>query len=864
LLARGEGADPLTLASAEDALAAEHSLLSRALRVLTDPTAKSETSASLALLLRVVGAVDGTILTGQPDPWLYFYEDFLAAYDPTLRKDAGVYYTPVEVVRAQVRMIDGLLTHRLGKALGFASDDVVTLDPAVGTGTYLLGVIEHALGRVEVEEGVGAIPGRASTLANNIYGFEIMVGPFTVSELRVSRDLSERGARLPPDGTHVFLTDTLENPHGTPPQPPLILRPIAEQQRRALTVKENIPVIVCLGNPPYDRHAAADDTNHAATGGWVRWGDDDSGQSSIFRRDFQQPAVDAGHGVAMKNLYNLYVYFWRWALWKVFEHSSASGPGVVSFISASSYLDGAAFSGMREHMRRVCDEVWVLDLGGEGRGTRQDENVFAIQTPVAIAIAYRAGSPTPDHPAAVHYARIEGMTREEKLAALEVITDLSSLHWLDCPDGWPEPFRPRGTGTYFDWPLLADLFPWQHSGSQYKRTWPIAHDRDVLATRWRRLLEARDRAADFVETRDRRVGKSYPRLQAGGDRLVPIQQLPADAPTPEIMRYAFRSFDRQWALVDNRIGDYLRPPLWAVKSESQIYVTTAFTQALDAGPALTVSIDVPDLHHFSGRGAKDVVPLYRDLRAAEPNIAPGLLDLLAETYGFAVGAEDLLAYVYGVLAQPMFTRRFRDDLESRDIRVPITKNASLFGSVVKRGRYLLWLHTYGERLVPPGVRRGELPRGAARCTVAVPEDTNSYPENFRYDANKITLHVGAGQFAPVSNEVYDFEVSGLKVVQSWLKYRMKAGAGRRSSSLDRIRPERWTSESTTELLELLWVLEATIEGYPDQSALLEAVVAGPLFLADEVPEAAASARRAAGAQSQPSLFDARDEDTSEA
>ena len=229
LLARSEGADPLTLPHAETALAAEHNLLARALQVLTDPRARAEISASLDLLMRVVAEVPTDSLRGPEDPWLYFYEDFLAAYDPRLRKDAGVYYTPVEVVRAQVRLIDDLLVNRLSKPLGFADSGIVTLDPASGTGTYLLGVIEHALGRVEDEQGPGAVPGKATALAANLYGFEHMVGPYAVTELRVSRALRDRGASLPQDGTHVYLTDTLESPHAQP----LALSFYLEAHRRA-------------------------------------------------------------------------------------------------------------------------------------------------------------------------------------------------------------------------------------------------------------------------------------------------------------------------------------------------------------------------------------------------------------------------------------------------------------------------------------------------------------------------------------------------------------------------------------------------------------------------------------------------------
>jgi hypothetical protein len=160
------------------------------------------------------------------------------------------------------------------------------------------------------------------------------------------------------------------------------------------------------------------------------------------------------------------------------------------------------------------------------------------------------------------------------------------------------------------------------------------------------------------------------------------------------------------------------------------------------------------------------------------------------------------------------------------------------------GRCLIWLHSYGERFVPHGFRPGEVPPGAAKCVKAVPGTLAGYPENFLYNGATQTLHVGAGEFTPVSYEVFSFEVSGLKVVQSWLKYRMKDGAGRKSSPLDDIRPERWTAEMTTELLKLLWILEATLAGYLEQNQLLDDILASPLFLAEELPEIPEATRHA--------------------
>jgi len=876
LLARSEGADPLGLTGAQTALAVEHSLLSRALQILTDPNAQVEISASLDLLIRVIGEVppralrtpkdawllrfeDSLPLTEQEDPWLFFYEKFLGTYDPKLRKDAGAYYTPVEVVLAQVRLIDDLLTNRLGKDLGFADPEVVTLDPAVGTGTYLLAVIDHALAKVRRDQGKGAVPGEAAALAKNIYGFELMAGPFAVSELRVTRTLQDWGAKLPKAGTNVFLTDTLESPNAQPSQMGLWYKEIAEQHKRALHVKATVPVIVCLGNPPYDRHPAADESNKARTGGWVRWGDDGKGTAAILK-DFLDPAIAGGHGGQLKWFYNQYVYFWRWALWKVFEHPTAAGPGVVSFISASSYLDGDAFCGMREHMRRLCDEIWILDLGGEGRGTRKSENVFAIQTPVAIAVAARYGKVNRNITAKVHFTRIEG-TRKEKLQTLYGTQGFANLQWKDCPDEWQAPFRPAGVGKYFVWPLLIDLLPWQHSGLMLKRTWPIAPTQAVLEARWKALLSASDRSSAFRGSGDREIDGVYRVTLMQGADTRPIARLPRNAPVPPVVAYAYRAFDRQYLIADTRLISRPRPQLWRVQGKQQVYVLGQLCREPGRGPALIACAAPPDYDCFCGRGAKDVVPLYRDTPGKEANILPGLLELLEKEYGQQVTPEDFLAYVYGVLAQPAFTDRYADELGTRELRLPLTKDSGLFAKVRDVGARLLWLHTYGQRFVPKGKHPGQMPKGKVRCLKPVPGGTAAYPEKYEYNDATRTLHVGDGEFTPVAPEVYGFEVSGLKVVQSWLGYRKREPKGKKSSPLDDINPDRWPTEFTTELLELLWVLEATLAEYPAQAKLLSAVVKGPCFKAAELPPVPDAARKPPSRPTGKQLFEEdQDED----
>jgi len=852
LLAHMEGADVLDLGSAYSTLSSGHLLLSRSLEFLTRDKPREEIGVSLSLAQRVIHEVQETSLTTPlgrliPDaseqlPWLFFYEYFLAKYDPALRKAWGAYYTPAEVARCQVRLIDEILSKHLGRRMGFVEPGVLTLDPALGTGTYLLTIFDHALDRVEKDEGTGAVRGGARNLASNLFGFEWMVGPYAVAQLRFARALASREVKLPPLGPGIYLTNTLDSPHIKPPAPPVFHEPIAREHERALDIKDRQPVLICLGNPPYGRHKAAEEGNKAVTGGWVRYGD--SSERAILE-DFLEPARTAGLGRHLKNLYNLYVYFIRWALWKVFEHKWAPGPGIVSFITCSSYLDGEAFVGLREHMRKVCDHIDIIDLGGEGRGTRKEQNVFAIQTPVAIFIAWREDRKKRDTPATVRYTRIEG-SRKEKLAALNAIKSHKDLRWQECPAYWQAPFKPAAKGTFTKWPLLTDLFPWQNNGVKAGRVWVIGPTESGLREKLNRLLTAQSSEQTNLfknSPTGRKFAQAAIQLPPSHEPLPPLgQEKEADA--VRLVRYAYRSFDRQFVVADARYLDRPSPPLWQAHGEHQVYLASLLHAPLGGGPALTTAAHIPDLHYFCNRGGKDTLPLYRDSKAIEPNILMGLLDLLSREYGGTVSPEDFAGYVYAMLAQPAYTSRFARELSGCEVRVPLTKDGKLFSKAAEFGKKLIWLQTYGERMTSPARPLGQIPNGMAQCVEAVPDSEDQYPRDSRYVRNSKTLFVGGGRFKPVEPEVYEFEVSGLKVVKSWLGYRMRERSGRKSSSpLDDIRPRTWTHEFTRELLELLWVLEQTVEGYPEQKKFLQEALDGPLFTADELPPVPKDARQ---------------------
>lgn len=261
LLARLSDAKHLSPTEAAKKLDNGNGLLARALEILGQPGARDELRVGFELLQRSLEALEPTeFLKTKPDLWLYFYEDFLAAYDRKLRNDYGVYYTPREVVELQVRLAAQVLEQQFGKKLGFADDGVIFLDPAVGTGTYLVATIKHALEKVKIHSGEGAVAGRALQMAGNMYGFEILVGPYAVAHLRLKQALEGalnegKSADEPPavltSRLGIYLADTLASPHKAPPGGlDLTHKTLTEEHEAARKLKQHGNILVCLGNPP--------------------------------------------------------------------------------------------------------------------------------------------------------------------------------------------------------------------------------------------------------------------------------------------------------------------------------------------------------------------------------------------------------------------------------------------------------------------------------------------------------------------------------------------------------------------------------------------------------------------------------------
>jgi hypothetical protein len=474
----------------------------------------------------------------------YFYEPFLQAFDPELRKQLGVWYTPREVVQYMVARVDTVLREELNRPDGLADDGVYILDPCCGTGAYLVEVLRTIAATLR-EQGEEAMLGqrlkRAAT--ERLFGFELLPAPFVVAHLQLGLFLQSAGVPLVEkkgERAGVFLTNALtgwEPPKG--PKQRLLFSELEEERDRAELVKQQVPILVVLGNPPYSGFAGIAQVDEER----------DLSEAYGWRDGELDDLRPQGQG-----LNDLYVRFFRMAERCVAERHQRHG--VVCFISNDSWLDQRSHPLMRKRYLEVFDQVWIDCLNGDKRKTgkltpdgKPDPSIFStehnregIQVGTAIALLIRKEQHARN--AVVHYRDLWGVKkREELLASLRTFGP--RLYRIVKPvRALALPFRPISTGQgYLGWPLLPDLFPANFPGIFTARD-SLVVDIDEHSLRSRmlayfdpevshdemRLLcrQAMEKANEFVPAK---VRDSLRRRGFLPDRII---------------RYEYRPFDRRW------------------------------------------------------------------------------------------------------------------------------------------------------------------------------------------------------------------------------------------------------------------------------------------------------------------------------
>ena len=599
----------------------------------------------------------------------YFYEPFLEAFDPALRKQLGVWYTPGAVVRYMVARVDRALKDDLGIEDGLAANNVYVLDPCCGTGAYLAATLRRIAENLR-GKGLGALTGaqvkKAAT--ERVFGFEIMPAPFVVAHLQVGLTLQDLDAALSENGNDragVFLTNALT---GWEPrtQKPLPFPELEDERDRAERVKQDTPVLVILGNPPYN--------------GFAGMAVEEERELSEAYRTVREVRKPEGQG-----LNDLYVRFFRMAERRIAEKT---GRGVVCFISNYSWLDGLSFTGMRERFKDAFDAIRIDNLNGDkyktGKTTpdgKPDPSIFStpgdpvgIQVGTAITTLVRKADHAPAE--SVGFRHLWG---QAKLTELNETAEAEPAALYEAV----EPSLPLGlpfaevavNRSWSEWPSLPDLFPTSFPGVKTSRDSFLTDvDRD--------RLEKRVAGYFSNDLSHGEIARLYPSVMNSAARYNPRavrdSLLKRDEPDGKsgIVRYAYRPLDNRWLywevetkLLDEKRADY-KPHVF----EGNLCLVAQQKPRREWSPPQVISpigcLDLMD------RGATCFPVWRRDEGLAldgggaqrRPNLSAAAQRYLDR---LGLGVEDLFHYALAVLHGPAYREANAGALRMEWPRIPL-------------------------------------------------------------------------------------------------------------------------------------------------------------------------------------------------
>lgn len=817
LLAReASGNEPVTATA--DALLPEgtYPLLRVTLQALLMHQVADELGAGLDTLLNSVNSISPKLLSRQygEDPILYFYEDFLAVFDPDDRRRYGVYFTPVPVVRYMVAALHRVLNEGMGTG-GLLDDQVLILDPACGTGTFLIAAASTAADLARDRFGDGAIPAQLRSLTRRLHGFEILVGPYAVAHYRLHRELKEAGARL--NGRlPIYLADTLTPPgdaRGVVGHIPFIDAPIVEERRLADTVKSTTPIIAIIANPPYRRLRAREIDE--LVGPWM----------NAMWNDLKQPVRDAGWGLELNAFPDLYVAFYRWSLWKLFEAEGSTGRGALCLITNRSLLSGHTFAGLRRMLRQRFSHLNILDLRGDSQGALppgvgSDENVFEIQVGVCILLGWVAERPVRQvgSEAYVRYADVfahGAFTREDKFALLNrARTNPDALTFHDVQGRGLDDFLPTQR-DFHSWVSLTQMFLFRTNGIvTYRDRFSYAFSPEELAARVQTFLTMPPEQA--TEAFGDSAHNNATRAQTVAFQTNLIQPI------------AYRPFDVRYLYAHRYYVDRLRNHLQRSWGDTNVAIF-AQGRGTGTGPAVWVHGFKPDQHAFRGSYGGFVFPLYDANPASTGSfINPALINGLQRLYSRTVSSDEVFDCAVCLLSAPAYTLRFGTALANSFPRVPFPANAELFLQAAEIGASIRSIETFA-RAPLQEFSTVRIEGRASAQTLDLPALGSAFQPSD--GEGSVLLRADASQrLQGISREVWDFEVSGYQVLWRWLEHR-------RGQQMD-IEFYRNLQDVAGRIAELCAVLERA-------DAILTETLQRPVIADDLLPQAVSASDVAA-------------------
>ena len=781
------------------------------------------------------------------DPVIHFYELFLQEYDAQKRMQRGVFYTPRPVVSYIVRSVDELLRTEFGLADGLADtatwgevakrhkgvkipDGVLTsqdfvqiLDPAAGTGTFLvdvIGLIHKTLAGKWKAQGhdenrIGAMWNEyvPKHLLTRLHGYELLMAPYAIAHLKISLKLYETGYRFGSDErARIYLTNSLEPAHDFSGTFACAIPALAYEALAVNRIKEQRRYTVVIGNPPYSKISANLTPEMRATVERYRYLDGEK----IKERGALQFEI---------NLQDDYVKFFRMCEEKI----SATDVGVLGLITNSGYVSTPTLRGMRDSLLETFSSIWVVDLHGHvakgeiGPDGAPEENVFDIVQGVSLFLGSRT-QPKPGD-SVVHHAERYG-SRAGKYTFLQSrIRSSTNFATID-----PSPpfylFVPHDADLALEWKQfvgLSDLFPKNSAGIITARDGlVIAEDKRELAERLERFSNAKGAEDSIYEEFKFSESKRFD-LRKAQSELRNLKSF-----SEPIRRMLHRPFDERFVFFHRSVVWSLSRPIAEQMEDGKNLALVATRQV--TRPQFEhayVSRHIIEIKACSHDRNTQIFPLFicrPDGLAlsseATANINPIVLAKLATSLGLKLkytrelGENDALSplrlfqYVYAVLYSPSYRERYFEFLRSDFPRLPLTSNLELFSALVRLGGELTALH-----LLEP-----------AKLTRPVAEFFGGRdPEVKKISWSKHTVWINKAKtagFKGVPEEVWNFHIGGYQTCEKWLKDRK----GRALSTNDMAHYQKIVA-AISETLRVMGEIDEVIEkhgGWPGAFALPEA------------------------------------------
>ncbi len=700
-----------------------------------------------------------------PDPVIHFYEDFLKEYDPAQRLKLGAFYTPLPVVRFIVRAIDDILIRDFGLTEGLADTskierDVVMqgrkgkeslhrvqfLDPAVGTGTFLNEVVKEIAEKFKGQEGRWKSYVDAELLPR-LHGFELMMAPYTIAHLKLAMTLRDSGYEKFSRRLGIYLTNSLEEAHEDDNSlfGPGVTGSIAQEALDASDIKNNKPIMVVMGNPPYS--GVSSNNGEFAQNLVARYKVEPGGLNKLKERNSKWINDD-------------YVKFIAFAESMI----EKNGDGILGFITNNGYIDNPTFRGMRWHLAKTFDKIYIVDLHGNAKKKEtdasggKDENVFDIQQGVGILLAVKTGQKKKGELAQVFHEELLGM-RSRKFDTLsnhavswrEVVLDATTMAFL------PEE-NPELKTNYKKFISVRELFHENVLGFQTHRDeFAICDSREEVVRRLDVLLSDVD--DKFISEKHKVNNNRDWNLKEARIRLRTQSEKERSNLNSTC---SYRPFDTKWTYLDEVFSDYPRTTFKKHLLNRENYVLGIGRQGLAVGGIewclVFVSKDAIDANMFR-RGGINAFPLYlyADDGSKVSNLDTKIVEKITKRFKENVLPEDILDYVYAVLHSPSYRERYKEFLKIDFPRVPYPKDEATFWKLVDRGRELRKLHLMESPIL-------------AKLITTFPEAGENVVEKISYSNGKVFINK-TQYFGSVPEVAWSFYIGGYQPAQKWLKDR---------------------------------------------------------------------------------------------